>query len=285
VWLGAHIGTSDGLAEAVETGRSIGCECIQIFSKSPQSWKGPPILPENAARFQSTVKRERLRATAIHHCYLTNLASPKPAIHRASKAAFLDELERAEMLGVDAIIFHPGAHTGAGVDSGIRQIVESLDWALAQRPGSPVKVLLENAAGQGTTIGSKFEELAEVLERVSERDRVAAAIDTCHLFASGLDFRSPEAYGAVKDRIRDTIGLRKVRAFHLNDSKAECGARLDRHENIGRGMIGAAGFASWLNDPSWAHVPGYLETPISDEGYATYAEDLKTLRAVIGEKR
>jgi deoxyribonuclease IV len=285
VWLGAHIGTSEGLAEAVRTGRSIGSDAIQIFSKSPQSWRGPPIRPENAAAFRAAVRAERIRRTAIHHCYLTNLGSPKAAILRASRAAFLDEIDRADLLGVDQLIFHPGAHTGTGPDAALRQIAEALDWALGERPNSPVRILLENAAGQGTTVGRTFEELAQVIDRVGGRDRLGVAIDTCHLFAAGVDFRTPESYGAMKDHLRATLGLRRVQAFHLNDSRAELGAHIDRHANIGEGAIGAAGFAPWLNDPTWSRTPGYLETPLTEDDYAAYAEDLRRLRALQVDRR
>lgn len=281
MWLGAHIGTSDGLAEAARTGRSIGCDAIQIFSKSPQSWKGPPIRPELAEAFQGAVRAEKLRYTAVHHGYLTNLASPKPAMRRASRAAFLDDIDRCTLLGVDQMIFHPGAHVGSGVEAGVRQIAESLAWALAERPDSKVTILLENAAGQGTTIGSRFEELRDILDAVGARERVAVALDTCHLFAAGFDFRTPETYGEVKDRLKSTLGWKRVQAFHLNDCKAGLGSHLDRHENIGRGELGTAGFVPWLNDPTWAKTPGYLETPLTDEEYAAYATDLATLRGLL----
>jgi deoxyribonuclease-4 len=281
LWIGAHIGTSEGLAEAVRTARGIGCDAIQIFSKSPQSWKGPPIRPESAEEFRVAVKAERIRGTAIHHCYLTNLASSKPATLKASRAAFLDEIDRAELLGASQLIFHPGAHVGEGVDSGIARITEALNWALGERPEAKVRILLENAAGQGTTVGSTFEELARVLHGLELPARVGVTIDTCHLFASGVDFRTPEGYGSVKDRIRSTLGLRTVQAFHLNDCKAGLGSHLDRHENIGRGELGVAGFVPWLNDPTWAKTPGYLETPLGEDDYEAYVTDLKTLRGLI----
>lgn len=285
MWLGAHIRTSDGLPEAAAKGREIGCEAIQIFSKSPQTWKGPPIAEENARNFRAAVEREGLKATSIHHAYLTNLASPKPALQKSSRTAFLDELHRADLLGADHVIFHPGAHMGTSTEAGIARIVAALDWATEHAPDGRATILLENAAGQGTTIGSTFEELAAVLGAVREKHRVAVAVDTCHLFASGVDFRTPEGYGAIKDRIAATVGLGKVRAFHLNDSKAECGSHLDRHENIGKGAIGTAGFVPLLNDPTWAKVPGYLETPLTEQDYAAYIADLAVLRGLLNPAR
>ena len=281
MWLGAHIATAEGLAEAPRTGRSIGCDAIQIFSKSPHSWKGPPLLPERAEEFRAAAKESRLHAVAVHHNYLTNLGSPKDPMYHQSKEAFLDDLRRCDLLGADHLIFHTGAHLGSGAAASLRRVVDALNWATAELPDSTTHILLENAAGQGTTLGSNFEELAQVLDGVEAKSRVGIAIDTCHLFASGQDFRTAETYAAVKDRIKRTVGLRKVQAFHLNDSKADLGMHLDRHENIGRGKLGIEGFRPWLNDPTWAKVPGYLETPWTDDDYSAYVTDLRTLRALI----
>ncbi len=281
MYLGAHIGIAEGLGNAVRTGREIGCESIQIFAKSPQMWAGPPIAPEAAREFRAAVRAERMRATAIHHGYLANLASPKPPMLERSRHAFADEIERAELLGVDGLIFHPGAHLGSGVDAGLATIAESLRTAIAAAPGGRTRLLLENAAGQGSSLCSTFEELAEVLARVDAGDRVGVTIDTCHLFASGVDFRTDAQYGEVLDRIDRTIGRGAVRAFHFNDAKAGLGSRLDRHENIGKGEIGLEGFRHFVNDPRWASVPAYLETPLDDRGYDRYAEDLRSLRGLL----
>jgi deoxyribonuclease IV len=282
MFLGAHIGISEGLAESAHQARRIGCDSLQIFSKSPQMWAGPALAPDAVAGFRAAVAAEALRATAVHHGYLANLGSPKPEILARSRTALLDEMHRAESLGVSGLIFHPGAHTGSGVESGIRTIVESLRGALAEIPDGHVRLLLENAAGQGTTLGSTFEELAAALDGVGAPDRVGVALDTCHLFASGFDFRTPEGYGTMIDRLESVVGCRRVYAFHLNDAKAPVGSHLDRHENIGQGEIGLDGFRQIVNDRRWAAVPGYLETPLDDRGYDRYAEDLVTLRSLEG---
>jgi deoxyribonuclease IV len=281
MYLGAHIGIAEGLPEAVRAGREIGCEAIQIFSKSPQMWSGAPVAPEAAAAFRAAVRSEGLRATHVHHGYLINLASPKRAMLGRSRKAFLDEVGRAELLGVNGLIFHPGAHLASGSEAGVRTITESLRKTLDAVPEGRVRLLLENAAGQGTAMCSSFEELAAVLRGVDAPDRVGVCLDTCHLFAAGVNFVTPEGYGELMDRIDATIGRPAVGAFHLNDAKAELGSHLDRHENIGKGQIGAQGFRSLVNDPGWATVPGYLETPIDDRGYARYAEDLATLRGLL----
>ncbi|MGP8077151.1 MAG: deoxyribonuclease IV [Thermoplasmata archaeon] len=284
MYLGAHLGIADGLAVAVREARRIGCESLQIFSKSPQMWSGPALAVTSAEEFRSAVRAEPLRATAVHHGYLANLGSPKPEMLARSRQAFLDEIRRAELLAVDGLIFHPGAHLGSGSEAGVRTIVESLRGAIAEVPEGKVRLLLENAAGQGTTLGSTFEELAAVLDAVDAPDRVGVALDTCHLFAAGFDFRTEEGYGALIDRLEAGVGCRRVYAFHLNDAKAPAGSHLDRHENIGRGEIGRDGFRHIVRDRRWASVPGYLETPLDDRGYARYAEDLVTLRSLEGPK-
>jgi deoxyribonuclease-4 len=278
---GAHIRTSDGLAEVPGIARGIGCDVIQIFSKSPQIWKAAPIPEELSRAFAEAVRRESLRAVAVHHGYLTNLASPKPSILAQSRRAFLDDLERSEQLGADQLIFHPGTHSGAGTEAGLARIAENVNGVLAERPDFRIRVLLENAAGQGTALCSTFRELALMLDRISERKRVGVALDTCHLFACGLDFRTEEGYGEMVDRLDSELGREEVRAFHLNDSKGEPGAHLDRHENIGRGRIGLEGFRRLVNDRRWAETPGYLETPLDEKGYAAYQADLKTLRSLV----
>ena len=279
--LGAHIGTSGGLVEAVRQGRAIGAEAIQIFSKSPQMWAGPPVAPEAAAAFQEAVRAAPPLATAVHHGYLINLGSPKAFMLRRSRTAFLDEIRRAELLGVDGLIFHPGAHLGSGPVAGLRTIAESLRGALEAVPEGRVRLLLENAAGQGTALCSTLEELHSVLAAVDAPDRVGVTLDTCHLFAGGTDFRTEAGYGAFCDRVETILGRSTVRAFHLNDAKAGLGSHLDRHENIGKGEIGLPGFAPLVRDPRWTDVPGYLETPLDDDGYDRYVEDLAALRSLL----
>jgi deoxyribonuclease-4 len=248
-------------------------------------WAGPPVPDDAAQAFRDATRREGLKATAVHHGYLANLASPKKPMLARSRTAFRDELGRAEKLGVDHLIFHPGAHLESGVNEGLRVLVESLDEAFRATPGLRVRVLLENSAGQGTSMGRDFATLAQVLDRLAEPDRAGVAIDTCHLFASGVEFRTPESYGTMIDRLGTELGASRVHAFHLNDAKADLGSHLDRHENIGRGQIGLEGFRSFVNDPLWAKCPGYLETPLTDEEYAAYVDDLASLRRLVGPAR
>jgi deoxyribonuclease IV len=280
MFLGAHLGIAGGYAEAIGAAGRLDAECVQIFSKSPQMWSGPPVSAEAAERFRDALRASAVRATAVHHGYLLNLASPKPEMLERSRAAFRDEIARADLLAVDALIFHPGAHLGSGTAAGIATLVESLDAALDDTKGSRTRLLLENSAGQGTTLCASLEELSEVLGRVRERGRLGVTLDTCHLFANGAELRTEDGYGALVDRIRSTIGEGSVRAFHLNDAKAPLGSHLDRHENIGKGELGVEGFRRLVTDRRWAEVPGYLETPLDERDYARYAEDLATLRGL-----
>ena len=280
--LGAHVGISDGLAAAAVTARKIGCEVLQIFSRSPQMWGAAPIDPEVAREFREAMAREGLGTSAIHQSYLPNLASPDPAMLKKSRKAFVDELHRADLLGIPFVLFHPGAHTGAGVEPGLRTIVESIDWAVGETPGLRVRGLLENSAGQGSTLCARMEELGWILEHVSDRTRVGVALDTCHLFAAGFDFRTDATYADLLETVEDTFGRKQVLAFHLNDSKGPLGSHLDRHENIGKGELGLEGFSRMLNDRQWSETPGYLETPLPSRDYSAYEEDLRTLRALVG---
>ena len=281
VRLGAHVGVAGGIDKAPALGKRIGCESIQVFAKSPYMWKGPAIGDAAAAGFRESARTKGLTSNAVHHGYLLNLASPKAGPRALSKTAFCDELGRAEKLGVDFLIFHPGAHLGSGVPEGLNALVAALDECFEATSGYHVRALLENSAGQGTTLCSKFEELAEVLRRLKEPDRAGVALDTCHLLAAGFDFRTPGGYEAVMERLGATVGFDAVRAFHLNDAKAPLGSHLDRHENIGKGQIGASGFAPLVNDARWRDRPGFLETPLDDDDYAAYVRDLATLRGLL----
>jgi deoxyribonuclease IV len=281
MYLGAHLGIAGGLDEAVRELRGIGGEALQIFSKSPQMWAGPPIALDAAERFRSAVRDGGVRATAVHHGYLLNLASPKAEGLARSRAAFRDEIARADLLGVDALIFHPGAHLGGGPEVGLRAVADSLTHALEEATERKVRLLLENSAGQGTTLCAALEDLAVVLAKVDAPRSLGVTLDTCHLFAAGVDFREESQYGTLVDRIASTVGTGAVRAFHLNDAKADLGSHLDRHENIGRGKIGLDGFRHLVNDRRWAEIPGYLETPLDEGSYARYATDLATLRSLL----
>lgn len=279
MYLGAHMSIAGSIALAPERGESVGCEAIQIFSRSPRMLRNTkPLAVEETAAFRANLVAHGIARAVIHANYLINLASPKKPMLKLSRAAFVDELNRAQELGVHDVIFHPGAHMGKGEAYGTRTIAESLDWCLENAEAPDVFAVLENTAGGGSTVGSTFDQIAEVIRASSHPDRLGACMDTCHAFAAGYDFRTPEGYAALVRTLEDTVGLPRVRAFHLNDSKGDLGSHADRHENIGKGKIGLEGFRFLVNEPRFAQLPGCLEYPGDDAGYR---RNLKTLRSLI----
>jgi deoxyribonuclease-4 len=284
VIFGAHIGISGGLQKAPEEGRKIGCETIQIFSKNQQQWAAPPLDPAVAEEFRREVRRVGYPMTAAHASYLLNLGTPDPKLHERSVEGLVIELQRAEALGLTYVVLHPGAHTGAGVESGLSSIVRGIQKAFDATAGFRVRLLLENAAGQGSTLGSTFEELGSMLEGVGEPARLGLCLDTCHAFAAGWDLRTEKGYRAFVDKIEESVGLERVQFFHLNDAREELGSRVDRHAHIGEGSLGLVAFRRLVNDPLFRHHGGVLETPVENatrtHPYLDYERDLRTLKTL-----
>ena len=254
-----------GLYRALERGEEVGCSVVQIFLKNQLQWAARPYTAEDIALFKAAWKRTGMRSVFAHSSYLINLAAADPREWQRAVEAFHDELERAEALGLPFVIIHPGSHRGEGLEAGVARIARALDLVIERTGGYGVMVLLENTAGGGATIGRSFEELAALLDAVAKPERVGICLDTCHLFAAGYDVRKEEGYEAAMSTCAKLIGLRRVRAFHLNDAKAPCGSGLDRHEKIGRGKMGVAAFRLLMNDRRFARVPMTLETPKDPE--------------------
>lgn len=277
--LGAHVSIAGGVALAPENGARIGCEAIQIFSRSPRMLrKTKPLTAEEARAFRDGLREHGIRRAVIHGNYLINLASPKKSLLTVSRTAFVEELERAQQLGVADVIFHPGAHLGKGEAFGLRRIAESLDRCLERADAPDVFACLENTAGQGSVVGHTFQQLAEIVEQSSFPERLAVCIDTCHTFAAGYEMRTREAYRGLMRTVDETVGLARVRAFHLNDSKGDLGSKLDRHEDIGRGRLGKDPFRFLVNDERFRELPGCLEYPGDDAGYR---RSMKVLRSLV----
>ena len=277
--LGAHMSIAGGVALAPERGEADGCEAIQIFSRSPRMLRNTkPLAVEETAAFRENLAVHRIARVIIHANYLINLASPKKSMLRVSREAFVDELNRAQQLGVRDVIFHPGAHMGKGEPAGLRAIAASLDWCLEHAEAPDVFAVLENTAGAGTVLGYRFEQIGDIMRASSHPERLGLCVDTCHTFAAGYDFRSREGYDDLMKTVDAAVGLGRLRAFHLNDSKGELGSRQDRHENIGKGKIGVEGFRPLVNDARFRELPGCLEYPGDDAGYR---RNLKTLRSLI----
>jgi len=279
--LGAHVSIAGGLPLAPPRGRQLGCGAIQIFVKNQRQWAAPPLAPADARAFRRARRHAGLRHAFAHGSYLVNLACPDPAGWRQAVDTFTDELRRAAMLGLDALVIHPGSHLGTGVARGLDAVARAIDEALRTTRGSRVKVALENTAGAGHVLGRTFSELRAILDRLGHPRRVGVCIDTCHLFVAGYDIRTPAGYALAIAECMDLIGAGRVLAFHLNDAKAPLGSGLDRHENIGRGYLGLRPFRLLLNDRRFARVPKVLETPKEPEPTADL-RNLATLRRLRG---
>jgi len=277
--LGAHVSIAGGFAEAAKAGKYIGCEAIQIFSRSPRTLRRPkPIAPEAVQALWDGMKKAGIVGIATHGNYLINLCATAARMRKLARTAFVEEMQRAQALGIPFVVFHPGAHMGKGEAWGLRQITESLDWAIAKADAPNVSPLLENTAGQGTTLGWSWEQLREIIEASRFDDRLGVCVDTCHTLAAGYDFLVPDRYEALMRQIDAVLGLRRVKAFHLNDSKQGLGSRADRHEYVGKGKIGLDPFRWFVNDARFAMSLGILETAGPDRVFKRNLKLLKSLR-------
>ena len=278
VLLGAHISISGGIYKAPQRGRELGCDAIQIFTRSQRQWNAKPLSEEDIKRFKENVVKYKIRAVIVHASYLVNLGSPNDDTFKKSLNAIIDDARRAEALGIRYLVFHPGAHMNAGEDFAIKRIAEGLNKAIEETEGFKVMFLLETTAGQGTNVGYRFEHIAQIIDLVDDKSRIGACLDTAHIFAAGYDITSEEKYEQTIDLFDEIIGLKRLKVFHLNDSKKELGSRIDRHEHIGKGLIGLDGFRFILNDKRFRNHPMILETPGAEK---YYKENLSVLRSLI----
>ena len=264
--LGAHMSIAGGHALAIDRATSFGMTACQIFTKNANQWNAKPIAPDAAEGFRTRVVESDVAFVVAHDSYLINLASPDETLRERSTAAFGDELRRCDLLGVPWLVTHPGAHMGSGVEEGTRRVADALNRLFDELPDLAVTVLLETTAGQGSTLGRSFEELAAILELVEDQRRVGVCFDTCHVFAAGYDLRDETGYADTMRSFDETIGFARLRVFHLNDSKKGLGSHVDRHAHIGEGELGLDAFRSIVNDERFAAHPGILETPKGDDG-------------------
>ncbi len=285
--LGAHQSIAGGYYRAAHTARQCGCDCVQLFSKNNNQWRAKEITDDDVARFQAALREANVVHPLSHDSYLINLAAPDEPLWRRSLEAFIVELQRAERLGIPYVVTHPGSYTSSREEAGLARIIEALDETHRQTRGLKVCALLENTAGQGTNLGWRFEHLAEILGGVKDPDRLGVCIDTCHVFAAGYPLATPKQYKATLRELDKLVGLKLIKAFHLNDSKRELGSRVDRHEHIGKGQLGLEPFRFLLNDPRFQQIPMYLETPKEvdgeNRGLELDAMNLATLRGLVEE--
>ncbi|MFH1862254.1 MAG: deoxyribonuclease IV [bacterium] len=275
--LGAHVSIAGGVQNAPLNGKKIGCDAIQMFAKNQTQWQAKPFTPENIEGFKRNLAESGIQIAVIHDSYLINLCATDPVKLKLSLDAFVDELERAEALGVPYVVTHPGSHLGKGEDWGIARIAESLDEIHERTPGFRVMTLLETTAGQGTNLGYNFEQIAAMRKKVMASERVGVCADSCHMFSAGYDLKSPEGYQNTWKRLGDVIGFEHLKAFHLNDTKKVLGSRVDRHDHIGAGFLGIEPFRRLLNDARFAAIPGLLETPGEDQDFQRNLELLRSL--------
>ena len=268
-----------GLHNGINAGKAIGCETVQVFTSSPRQWKSKPPAEGAIDLYKNACKDCEIMPTVAHDSYLINLASGPGEILTKSRSAFRDELERAEQFGIEYLVSHPGAHLGEGVEVGVKRLIESLDAIHAELPGYKVRTAIETTAGQGTYLGGRFEEIAQILNGVRDPERLVVCIDTCHLLASGYDIRDKEAFETTMAQFDQIIGVDKIKVIHANDSQGKLGSKLDRHAHIGEGEIGVEGFRMLVNFPAFAGLPIIVETPDADTMHEVNVKRLRDLVA------
>jgi deoxyribonuclease-4 len=278
--LGAHESIAGGIGEALIRGKEVGCECIQIFTKSSRQWASKPLSMEEIDTFKRNKIETGITTVIAHDSYLVNLGAPDEQMRKKSVKGFIDELNRCEALEVPTLVAHPGSHVGTGEENGIKTIAKSIDEAHAACNGFEVKIALEITAGQGSTLGCNFQQMARIIDAVRDNDRLRLCFDTEHAFASGYDIRTPEGYENTFNELDKYIGITRLAAFHLNDSVKDFNSKVDRHTHIGKGFIGLDAFRRLLNDRRFFGLPMCLETPKGPD-LKEDIENLATLRSLL----
>lgn len=258
--IGAHMSVAGGVSRAVDRAVAHGCEALQIFSKNASQWKGKPLDPAEVTAFRRRVEETGIQPVVAHASYLINLATTLPLLREQSIAAFMDELDRADALGLLGVVIHPGTCTAGTEEDALRLIADAITRAFKARPRRRTMVLLEHTAGQGRTMGHRFEHLAAIIRHLNGSKRIGVCLDTCHLVASGYDIVSEPGYGETFATFDRLVGIDRLKVFHANDSKKPCGSRVDRHEHIGNGCLGLEPFRRLLHDRRFAGLSMLIET-------------------------
>ena len=258
--IGAHMSVAGGVSNAIARAQLHGCEALQIFTKNANQWLGRPLADDEIRRFRAEAEASGITPIVSHASYLINLATADPALRAQSIAAFVDELDRADALGLRGVVIHPGTCTSGTEADALRLIAHAIHTAFAARPAGRAMVILEHTAGQGRTLGHRFEHLAAIIDHLGGSPRIGVCLDTCHLVASGYDIVSQQGYEETFDAFERIVGLSRLVVFHGNDSKRPCGSRVDRHEHIGEGCLGLEPFRRILSDARFAGLPILIET-------------------------
>lgn len=285
---GSHLSIAGGYYKAVEEAGRLGFDAVQIFTKNNNQWRAKPISDDDVERFQSSLEETGVQNPISHDSYLINLGSPDDELWKKSIDALVVELQRAHQLGIDHVVAHPGSHVGSGEEAGLERIAAGLDIVFKQTKKLPTTVALETTAGQGTNLGYRFEHLGTIIEQCAFPDRLTACLDTCHIFAAGYALAPKRAYTKTMKEFDQAVGLDRLVAFHLNDSKKDFGSRVDRHEHIGRGFLGLEPFTHVVNDRRFKSTPMYLETPKAvdeESGEEWDTINLRTLQSLLKKRR
>lgn len=277
ILLGAHMSIGGGVHRAIERGCSIECTAMQIFVKNNMQWFARPLERSEIKAFVRHAQRKQIEAAFAHSSYLINLAATNPQFHANSLRALAEELMRADQLELPFLVMHPGAHLGRGEEAGLARIIDSIDAVHAVLPKTKTKIALETTAGQGSCLGASFDQIADIIERVREPERLCVCLDTAHVHAAGYDISGDKGARKMFAEFDRVIGLERLVAIHLNDSKTECGSRVDRHEHIGKGKIGLDAFCFIMRDKRFAKIPKVLETP-KGKDLREDVENMQTLR-------
>ena len=281
--LGAHMSIGGGAHLAIERARSIDCSAMQIFVKNNMQWFARPLRREEIAAFLEHAQRRELQSAFAHANYLINLAATNPQFRSNSLRSLSEELVRADQFELPFLVLHPGAHLGAGEDAGLARIISSIDRVFAGLPKVKTRLALETTAGQGSCLGERFEHLAAIIANVREPERLCVCLDTAHVFAAGYDLATEKSTRNMFVEFDRVIGLDRLAALHLNDSKTARGSRVDRHEHIGKGKIGLDAFRFIMRDRRFRKIPKVLETP-KGKDLAEDVVNMKTLRKLAEQK-
>jgi len=277
--IGAHVSAAGGAHKIFERGEAIGCECLQLFTRPPSRWKAAELKPEMVEKFRETRESYPPQSVIAHDIYLNNLAAEKEEVRRRSIETMVEELGRCYQLGIDGLVCHIGAHK-QGPEVGVPRYAEAVKEILERTEDTPTPILLETCAGQGSCLGHQLSHLAEIIELNEGSSRLGVCVDTCHIFVAGYDLRGTDGYEAFWAEFETVLGLDRLKAFHLNDSKKGLGSRVDRHDHIGEGEIGDSVFQFLLTDKRFVGIPAVIETPESDTMAGPNLERLKSFRPV-----
>lgn len=281
--LGAHVSIAGGIHNAPHNGKTARCEVVQIFTRSRNQWRAKKLVAPEVEKFREAQEETGVKVVCAHDNYLINLASPDRALFRKSCNAFVEEMKRCDLLGIPILVAHPGAHVGSGEKKGLMRITEAFNRIFDRTPDGRVTICLETTAGQGTSLGYRFEHLAEIIDKVENAERLAICLDTCHVFVAGYPIKTKSGYRTTMKAFDDLLGLERLLVIHMNDAKRELGSRIDRHERIGKGCIGTEPFGYILNDRRLAKVPKILETP--KKSPRDDRMNLKTLRSLVKDRK